>query len=581
MNSEAFYRGGQDHNKMAAPNGAIVNGDFLRFAAKTQSRMQVHQVCEGLRVITGYHSVNCIVVEGLTGLIVIETGTKFGHGRDLRAIIRGFSDKPVKALIYSHHHYIGGAAGLLDGERIEDIQVFAHPLTEPLAATTSNMLGPMQLRRIGIQFGAYLPDRGPDARLGKGEKSFDDPHLNAFAPLAVTHAVADGESITVDGVNMRFHHIIGDTRDSLAIEFPDLDAVVANSALAPMAYPMYTLRGDFFRTPDELIDALDLLRDLDYTYVIPVHGNPYLDRASAQAALTAHRDAYAFIWNQCLRAINRGMTPDEMVASIRLPEHLLNDPVLYPGYVDWEYGIRGIYRGLVGWYSEDGADLHPPARGELGGVLVEGFGGASAFLDRARTSMDERKYNLAASLASLLMAAEPGNEAARQLKADALRAMAQSTRTGIQTRNFMLTEALHLEGKTDWHIPSAHSFFGAPSVDSLMQRPPQEQVKLLEQRVDANAAAALRANVAFRFDGHGECGLLLRPSVAEFRSEAPAHADVTFSLDARTMARLSLRETGLAEAIEAGDVRVSGNETLISTIEKALTLASSAVSSER
>lgn len=567
-----FYRGGQDNNKAAAPNGAIINADFLHAITTMKTGMRVHEVRPGIRVILGYHSVNCIVVEGKSGLIVIETGTKFGHGRDLRQIIRGFSDKPVKAVIYSHHHYIGGAAGLLDGEKVEDIQVFAHPLMEQLAATTTGLLGPMQLRRIGIQFGAYLPAEGPDARLAQTDTSFDEPHLNTAAPLKVTHPVADKEVLIVDGVNICFHHIIGDTRDSLAIEFPELDAVVANSALAPVAYPLYTLRGDFFRTPDELIASLDLLRKLDHTYVIPVHGNPYADKASAQAALTAHRDAYAFIWNQSLRAINQGMTPDQMVASIHLPEHLANDPVLYPAYVDWEYSIRGIYRGMVGWYNEDGADLHPPVPAELGEALVEGFGGAGPFLARARKAMDESKYNLAAKLMSLLIATDQDNQAARQLKADALRAMAQATRTGVQTRNFMLTEALDLEGKTDWHRISPKSFFGLPTVETLSTKPPQDQVKLLELSVDPQAAAGLRASVAFRFPGHGDCGLLLRCGVAEYCSDAPPDATLELSLNVLVMSQLTLRRISLSEAVAKGHIQVKGAADAIATLEKVLAL---------
>jgi alkyl sulfatase BDS1-like metallo-beta-lactamase superfamily hydrolase len=568
-----FYRGGQDHNKASAPNGAIVNGDFLRYAARTRKGVRVVSVRPEVRVIVGYHGVNCIVVEGATGLIVIESGTKFGHGRAFRQIIRSFTDKPLKAVICSHHHYIGGGAGLLDGEKIEDVAVYAHPLMEQLAATTTDLLGPMQLRRIGIQFGAHLPDEGPDARLGGGgDKSFDEPHLNAAAPLKVTHAVADKEVVRVDGVQIRFHHIIADSRDSLAIEFPELDAVAANSALGPVAFPLYTLRGDFFRTPDELIAALDLLRELDHTYVIPVHGAPYTDKASAQAALTAHRDAYAFIWNQSLRAINLGMTPDEMVASIHLPEHLANDPLLYPGYIDWEYAIRGIYRGMVGWYSEDGADLHPPTPAELGETLVDGFGGTAAFVARARKAMEERKYNLAAKLMSLLLAAEPDHRDARQLKADALRAMAQSTRTGIQTRNFLLTEALHLEGKTNWHRISSQGFFGAQTVETLAKKPPQDQVKLLEVSVDPQAAAEVRTSVAFRFHDHGACGLLLRAGVAEFRSEAPGDAALELSLSVQTMARLTLREVSLSEAVANGEIEASGDVDAIPLLEKVFAL---------
>lgn len=567
-----FYRGGQDQNKATAPNGAIVNADFLKVIKAQRGGQRVLELRPGLRVIRGYHSGNTIVVEGKTGLIVIDAGTRLGHGRDLRQIIRGFSNKPITAIIYSHHHYIGGAAGLPDGESVRDVQVFAHPQLEQLASTTNSLIGPMQLRRIGIQFGAYLPDKGPDARLMGDDKSFDDPRLNAAAPLKVTHPVADKEEVLVDGVKIRFHQIFGDTRDSLAIELPELDAVVANSALAPVSFPLYTLRGDFFRTPDEMIASLDLLRSLDRTYVLPIHGDPFTDKASAQAALTAHRDAYSFIWNQSLRAINQGLTPDQMVASIRLPKHLADNPILYPAYSDWEYAIRGIYRGMVGWYSEDGADLHPPAPAELGQTLVDGFGGSKAFYESGRKAMEERKYNLAAKLMSLLIAAEPENQAARQLKADALRAMAQTTPTGIQTRDFMLTEALDLEGRTDWRQISPRSFFGLPTVENLSKKPPQDQVKLLELRIDPQVAPDLRTSVAFRFLGQGECGLLLRPGIAEFRRQAPDNPALELSLDVRTLSRLTLREISLSEAVAKGEIQVKGDIELIATLEKALNL---------
>ena len=69
------------------------------------------------------------------------------------------------------------------------------------------------------------------------------------------------------------------------------------------------------------------------------------------------------------------MTPDEMAATIRLPKHLDQHPWLFPAYVDNEYNVRGIYRGVVGWFAEDTADLHFPSARELGEVIIEGFGG--------------------------------------------------------------------------------------------------------------------------------------------------------------------------------------------------------------
>ena len=79
---------------------------------------------------------------------------------------------------------------------------------------------------------------------------------------------------------------------------------------------------------------------------------------------------------------------------------------------------------------------------------------------------------------------DPDNPDARQLKADALRAMAQTTRSGIQTRNFLLAHTLHLEGKLDWTKPPEVSFFGPPTVEAVLATPPGTYLKLLEAQVD-------------------------------------------------------------------------------------------------
>ena len=74
-----FYRGGQDNNKATAPNGAVLNADYLSAITHLAQGVEVLNLRPGLHVIRGYHLVNTIVVDGKTGLIVIDTGTKFGH----------------------------------------------------------------------------------------------------------------------------------------------------------------------------------------------------------------------------------------------------------------------------------------------------------------------------------------------------------------------------------------------------------------------------------------------------------------------------------------------------------------------
>jgi alkyl sulfatase BDS1-like metallo-beta-lactamase superfamily hydrolase len=91
---------------------------------------------------------------------------------------------------------------------------------------------------------------------------------------------------------------------------------------------------------------------------------------------TIHRDAYAWLLQQTIQGIGRGLNPSELANTVRLPEYFANHPTLFPAYVDVEYIVRGIYQGVIGWWADDAADLHPPTPEELGAAIIGGFGGA-------------------------------------------------------------------------------------------------------------------------------------------------------------------------------------------------------------
>jgi alkyl sulfatase BDS1-like metallo-beta-lactamase superfamily hydrolase len=425
----------------------------------------------------------------------------------------------------------------------------------------------MQYRRAGIQLGFYLPHEGPDAVFGPAEPTFDDPDLGAMGHVPVSHPVTDGEEVVIDGIRAVFYHAVSDTRDSLIVHFPDLDLVLHNAAVTPLSFPLYTVRGDFYRTPVDLIAGIDKLREINAKYTVGCHGAPITTREAGYDIATAHRDAYAFIYNQSIRAINNGMTPDQMANTIRLPKHLEEHPWLYPGYIDNEYSVRGQYRGIVGWYAEDTADLHPPTPEELSEAIVEGFGGADGLIDSAEKAYREKKYNLTAKLLSYVLAVAPDNKTARQLKADALRSMAQTTRSGIQTRNFLLTHALHLEGKLDWTKPPEVSFFGLPTVETVLATPPGTYLKLLEVQVDPEKSAALEKVVKVTFtDLNRSWGLHVRRGVAEVTENVPQKVDVTLELPRDVWAQIALGEITLEEAITSGKASVKGSQKALTAV---------------
>lgn len=553
-----FYRGELDDQKTTAENGAILNRDYERFIKDGPwGQVKTWPVGERTHTITGYGLPNYTFVEGATGLILIDTGMNIGTGIELLNKKTEFSDKPIVAIIYTHSHYTGGSKGIL--EQHPGIPIYGHPLLEKNRLRNFTLL--RNHRRGAMQLGFYLPRKGADAAYGIDEPFFEDPALNGNGHIAVTHPVGNGEKVTIDSLQVVFHHTVSDTDDSLVIHFPELDLVVHNAAVMPMLFPLYTLRGDFFRNPEEVIAGIDLIRGINPGFMIGCHGLPVSDKQQAYDLATAHRDAYAYLFHRTVQGINRGMTPDQLSAEIRLPKHLAEHPQLFPAYVDLEYIVRGIYSGLIGWWAEDSADLHPPDAAEFDAVLVEGFGGAEKVLQRAQKAFDDGQYNLAARLASTVLNVNPQNNTGKQLKADTLRRMAQATKTGIQTRNFLLTEALHLEGALDRTQPLSPAALSLPELDLVLDTPPGSFLTLLEYNIDTKVAANLDAVAKIKFtDLNQTFGLAVRNGIAELLQKSPQAWDLAIEMERTTWAEIVLRRRSLQQAVDANLVSIAGDE---------------------
>lgn len=559
------YRGDFDGIVAEAPNGAIANGDYLNYLSSQPTEATIFEPQPGVWSIVGYMLGNVSFVQGETGLIAFDAVSNIGMGRDILELLRTKTDLPIVALIYSHHHYTGGARAFAEDSG-GDLPVYGHPDVDANLLLTAGELGPMQYRRASMQLGFYLPHDGPDAFVGPNEPTFEDPELQANGHVPVSNSVADGEEIMIDGLRVVFHHAVGDTRDSLIVHFPDQDLVLHNTNVVPMAFSMYTLRGDFYRAPNDMIASIDKMRAIRPGVLVGCHGVPLMGD-EAYEVMTAHRDYYSFIYNQSVRAINQGMTPEEMVETIRVPPHLAEHPWLFPGYVEHEYNIRGVYRGIVGWFAEDTADLHPPTDAELGSVMIEGFGGTDVVIEKARAAFVEKRYNLTAKLLSFVIAADPENADARQLKADALRAMAQAARAGIQARSFLLTHALHLEGKIDRTQPPEVGFFTPPALDLVLATPPGTYLKLLEFNVDPVGSADVHAVARMIFtDLDQSWAIHVRRGVVEVTEVVPDTTDVAIELDRSTWGRIALRELTLADAVAAGDAVITGDQSTMAAI---------------
>ena len=560
-----FYRGDMDDQIVTMPNGAKVNKAYADFIDNGPwATPKLWHVTEGVYSVSGNGLANFNYIEGDTGIILFDTGGNAGMGLDALKQKEKFSDKPISAIIYSHHHYGGGTHAVLAQYPDRDIPIYGHPDVDKNLVSGFYLLGGASARRGPMMMGSYLPEQGEDAFYAIEEPEYEELMLRQHGHMGVTHPVADGETVVIDGVTCVFHHVIADTMDSLMVHLPERNTVLHNAAVMPFLFPLYTLRGDFYRSVPDMIAAIDKIRHLQPEHLLGCHGVPTSGQEAVQELLTTNRDAYAWLFQQAVQGINAGKTPDQLAASIQLPKRLADFPGLFPAYVDVEYVLRGIYRGLIGWWAEDTADLHPPQPEELDAVLVEGFGGAATVIAKAREAQQAKKYNLAAKLLSIVLNVEPDHAEAKQLKADILRHMGQTTLTGVQTRSYYLTEALHLEGKVDRMIPpqGKHSF-PPPNLDSLMSFPLGSFVSLLQYRLNADKAADLIASVQINYSDIGRSfGLLIRQGVVEFIDGEPAAADVRLDIARLDWIKIIIQQSSIDKSLEEGLLTVSGDQLL-------------------
>jgi alkyl sulfatase BDS1-like metallo-beta-lactamase superfamily hydrolase len=541
---------GEEVETATMPNGAIVNKKLFDLMGKGKKfQPKIKKLENGIYVLLGFSVENTVIIEGETGVIVWDTGAHMDVGKRKNQALREITQKPITAIIYSHNHYaMGTRAFVPEGD---EVQIIAHPELHKNITDTAIELGPTITRNGAQHFGFYLPQTGPDATLAAADEG-------ASGYIPPTYGVKDGEELIVDGVRMQFFYTPSDTYDSLTLWLPDHDTVITNSIWSALPN-LYTLRGQPYRNPVDWIGGIDKIRQLNPQYLVPEHGFPMATKEKSYQLATAYRDSIAFIYSQAVRGINKGMKPDEIADSVTLPEHLANLPFLQESYGEFKHHLKGIYSGLIGWFSLDAADMNPvsiPFRSER---LIDGFGGKETVIAASKKAFIDKEYAWAAELITHVLNIEPENQEARQIKADALRQMGYAT-TATSSRAFYLTQALALEGKVDFnHIPPG--FPGTLDEEAAKKLPIENLIKLAEYKVCPVKSQQYDNVLAMIFtDVNQEFGLHLRKGVAEFINHKPAKADMSIELSCETWAGIVFGKMKIEDVLADGKASCNGDE---------------------
>ena len=135
--------------------------------------------------------------------------------------------------------------------------------------------------------------------------------------------------------------------------------------------------------------------------------------------------------------------PTEIAEELELPK-AFTDQIHTRGYYGaLVHNAKAVYQRYLGWYDGNPAHLWMRTPVDAGTRYVELAGGAEALLAHAQAAYDTGDYRWVAEVVNHLVFADPTNQAARELQADALEQLGYQAESATW-RNAYLTGAQEL-----------------------------------------------------------------------------------------------------------------------------------------
>ena len=263
--------------------------------------------------------------------------------------------------------------------------------------------------------------------------------------IAPTYEIGeDVPKLTIDGLEIEFQLTPGtEAPAEMNAYFPKYRALWMAENCTGTLHNLYTLRGAEVRDANDwakyIIEADQ--RFCDKTDVVfqshnwPHWGEEIHDYLLNTAAI------YKFIHDQTLHYMNQGYTSTEVAAMLTLPEKLEKVWYTRPYYGTLAHNAKAVYQKYLGWYDANPVNLNPLPPSDTAKKLVEYLGSTDAVLRKARKDFEKGDYQWVAQITKELVFADPSNQKARNLCADALEQLGYQAESGAWRNAYLMGAA--------------------------------------------------------------------------------------------------------------------------------------------
>jgi alkyl sulfatase BDS1-like metallo-beta-lactamase superfamily hydrolase len=223
--------------------------------------------------------------------------------------------------------------------------------------------------------------------------------------------------------------------------FPDLRALCMAENCSHTMHNLVPIRGALVRNAlnwSKYLNESLLLFGADAEVLFASHNWPRWGGDDLREFLVLQRDLYKWMHDQTMRHANLGLTPLEIAETLELPEEFLAHEHTRGFYGDLVHNAKAVYQRYLSWYDGNPANLHKLPPVAVGQRYVALAGGAEALLAHAREAFERGDYRWVAELVNHLVFADPTNEAARNLQADALEQLAYQSESATFRNAYLM-----------------------------------------------------------------------------------------------------------------------------------------------
>ncbi len=504
---------------------------------------------------------NISFIEGDTGIIVVDpniSAETAKAGLELYREHRG--DKPVVAVIYTHSHidHFGGVRGVADGDAVKagKIKIIAPEGFTEEAVSENVFAGNTMSRRAGYMYGNLI-DKGPKGGLGTGlglSTSTGTPTL-----IEPTDIINDeNHTLKIDGLTFEFMMAPGSEAPAeMLFYIPELKALCPAEDVNHTMHNLYTLRGAKVRDARAWSGYIDaaLQRWGDKAEVLfAPHHWPTWGQDKIVEQFKKQRDLYKYLNDQTLRLANQGYNMVEAAEMVELPPELGEYWPNRGYYGSLNHNVKAVWNFYLGWFDGNAARLHPLPPTEAGKKFVDYMGGADAIIQKAKKDYDAGEYRWVAQVLDKLVMAQPDNQKAKDLMADALTQLGYQAENG-QWRNFYLTGAKELRNGVK-ELPVTNT--SSPDIVGSMTIP--MYLDFVAIHVDGMKAAGKKISMNFSLtDTKEDYSVTLENGVLNYHKKLLDDADLTIKTTREDFNDVLLGKTTLKDMVGSGEASLDGD----------------------